>query len=288
MSKKINLFNLIVAICCLLNVSCVKASSSSAENLFIASTPGDDPVKLIFGIPVEKKIDFIKWNLSFNQDNKFTLNINFGESQPNTNGFKNGGEKLTFNGNFIVKGDVYELKSENFSSPLTLMKVNENLFHLLTPDRKLMIGNGGWSYTLNKRSGEKLTNFWKSKVPNEIFKEAVFEGRTPCLEIAKHYNLQVGNDCIKIKWRLTLFRDAVTNEPTKFALRWIKYDPNLIEGNWKIKKSSDSVIYQLELDKSAETLSFLVGDENILFFLDKENQLFTGNSDFSFTLNRRK
>ena len=287
MSKKIILFNFILAICFLFNISCVKASSSSAENLFVASTPGDESVKTIFGISAEKKIDFIKWNLSLNQDQTFTLDINFGESQPNTNGFKGGGEKLAFAGKFTFKNDVYELRSGNLSAPIYLVKMNENLIHLLTSDGKLMTGNGGWSYTLNKKSGEKFTSIWKSNLPNQSSQEVVFDGRTPCVEIAKQYNLQVGKDCIKIKWRLTLFRDAVTNEPTKFALRWVKYDPNLIEGNWKIKKNSDSVIYQLKLNKSGETLSFLVGDENVLFFLDKENQLFTGNSDFSFTLNRR-
>lgn len=288
MSRKLNFFNLVLAIGFLLNVSCVKANSSSAENLFVASTPGDDSVKSIFGISAEKKIDFIRWNLILNQDGKFNLDINYGESQPNTKGFKGGGTKLSFKGTFATEDDIYKLKSENFSIPISLIKLNENLLHLLTSDGKLMIGNGGWSYTLNKKEfGKNIPSIWNSSV-NQTTQETVFDGRTPCAEIAKQYNLQVSNDCIKIKWRLTLFRDAVTNEPTKYALRWIQYSPNLIEGNWTIKKNPDSIIYQLELSPNGETLSFLVGDENVLFFLDKKNQLLTGNSDFSFTLNRKK
>lgn len=288
MNKKLNLFNFILAICILLNASCVKASTSSTEISFIASAPGDDEIKSAFRIPVEKKVDFIRWNLILNQDGKFNLHISYGESQPNTNGFKGGGERLSFSGKFIVKDNIYELKSENFSTPISLIKLNENLLHLLTSDRKLMIGNGGWSYTLNKKDfGKNVPAVWKSSV-NQTAHESIFDGRTPCAEIAKQYNLQVSNECTKIKRRLTLFRDAMTNEPTKFSLRWIQFSPNLIEGTWMIKRNGDSIIYQLKLNPNGETLSFLVGDENVLFFLDQENQPLTGNSDFSFTLNRKK
>lgn len=279
---------LILALCILLTNSCARASTVSAENLFVSSTPGDDAVKAIFRIPTEKKIDFIRWNLALNQDETFMLNINFGEGQPNTNGFKGGGETRYFSGRYAVSNNIYELKSENFSAPLSLIKLNENLFHLLTADGKLMIGNGGWSYTLSKKSAENSGSLWKSVLPNQTSQETVFDGRTPCLEIARNYNLPVTNECLKIKWRLTLFRDAVTNEPSKFSLRWVQYSPNLIEGNWTIKRNSDSVIYQLALNQNGETLSFLFGDENVLFFLNKQNQLLTGNSDFSFTLNRKK
>lgn len=286
-NKRTQLFNLILTACILLNVSCVKASGLSAENIFFASTPGDDSVKSIFEISADKKIDFIRWNLILNQDGKFNLDINYGESQPNTSGFK-GGEKLSFKGTFAVEDNIYILKSEKLSTPISLIKLNENLLHLLTSDGKLMVGNGGWSYTLNKKEFSKnIPAAWKSLV-DRAAQETVFDGRTPCAEIANQYNLQVSNDCIKVKWRLTLFRDAVTNEPTKFSLRWVQFSPNLIEGNWLIKKNSDSIIYQLVLNQKGETLSFLAGDENVLFFLDKENQPLTGNSDFSFTLNRKK
>ncbi|MBX7174751.1 MAG: copper resistance protein NlpE N-terminal domain-containing protein [Pyrinomonadaceae bacterium] len=279
---------LILLICLLLNVSCSMANTSAAENLFVASTPADDSVKTTFGIPNEKKVDFIRWNLSLNQDKSFTLNINYGEGQPNTNGFKNGGEKLTFNGNFIIKNNVYELKSDNFSKPLSLVKVNENLFHLLTADGKLMTGNGGWSYSLNKKSGEKFTSVWKSPLQNTDGQETIFEGRTPCRSIGEEYKLPIKNDCIKIKWKITFFRDAQTNAPTTYKLQSTLYYPEIVTGNWAIKQNSDAIIYQLNSDKPDESISLLVGDENVLFFLDKKNQLFTGDSDFSFTLNRRK
>lgn len=43
----------------------------------------------------------------------------------------------------------------------------------------------------------------------------------------------------------------------------------------------------LPKDKSDEALQFLVGDENVLFFLDKKKQLLVGDENFSFALNRK-
>ncbi|WP_353480969.1 hypothetical protein [Haliscomenobacter sp.] len=43
----------------------------------------------------------------------------------------------------------------------------------------------------------------------------------------------------------------------------------------------------LPKDKSDEALQFLVGDENVLFFLDKKQQLLVGDENFSFALNRK-
>jgi hypothetical protein len=268
-------------------LGCVK--NEAAGNAFVGSTPGDDWVKLIFGISPAKKIDFIRWFLTLNEDETFSLNLSYGEGQPNTSGFRGGGEKLALAGSFTVKGRFYELKSESFAEPLRLVKLNENLFHLLTADGKLMTGNGGWSYTLNKKDpAARELSVWRSVVSPEATRETVFDGRTPCSEIAREYRLQVVADCIKIKWRLTLYRDAATGQPSTYNLRWVQYSPSLIEGKWRVTKKADSVIYQLSLDQTGETLSFLVGDENVLFFLDKGNQLLTGNGDFSFTLNRRK
>jgi hypothetical protein len=36
-----------------------------------------------------------------------------------------------------------------------------------------------------------------------------------------------------------------------------------------------------------KTLSLLAADENVLFFLDKNQKLYVGNEDFSYTLNRK-
>lgn len=280
------------------------ANNFSSQTVLVGSTPGDSLIKSLLSIYSDQQIDFIRWELILNQaenDSKtYVLNIAFGESQPNTNGFKDGGEKLSFKGVYTVskiqQRELYQLKSEKTPNIISLVKLNENLFHLLSPDNKLLVGNGGWSYTLNRKDASANSYAalpWLTvSLPVETAREVIFEGRTPCLDFAEQYNIKVGNDCIKLKWRLTLFRDSETNQPTTYVLKGTINRPIETKGKWTIIKpienNSEAVIYQLDPDKPAESMYFWVGDENLLFFLDKEKRLFTGNSDFSFTLNRTK
>jgi NlpE N-terminal domain len=301
--RKSYLINIFLAACVLLTNSCSGAGTAnvlSSKTVLVGSTPGDSLMKSLLAINPESRIDFIRWDLTLNHaenDSKtFVLNIVFGEGQPNTNGFKGGGEKLSFEGTYVISKNIYELKNEKTSTKISLIKLNDNLFHLLTPDNKLMVGNGGWSYTLSRKdSPANSSTVFPSRItslPDDIARQVIFEGRTPCLDFARQYNLQVGNDCHKLKWKLTLFRDSKTNKPTTYALQTTLNRPNITEGKWTIikgiKTNSEAVIYRLDPDKPDESVSFLVGDENVLFFLDKRNQLFTGNGDFSFTLNRRR
>jgi hypothetical protein len=47
------------------------------------------------------------------------------------------------------------------------------------------------------------------------------------------------------------------------------------------------MIIELAANKEEKPVSILAGDENVLFFLDTDGNLMTGNGDFSYTLNRR-
>lgn len=64
---------------------------SSDINL-VASIPGEEQIKSFLAIPLNTRVDFIRWNLSLTNTKTskqtFTLNINYGEAQPNTLGFK--------------------------------------------------------------------------------------------------------------------------------------------------------------------------------------------------------
>lgn len=284
---------------------------TSSETIFVACTPGDPLVKSLLNIPPESTVDFIRWNLTFNKAgsgvNLFVLNIVFGESKPNTQDFKEGGDKLSFEGEYFVSQDVngelkktiYQFKSNKSNGiSFSMVKVNENLFHLLRPDHQLMVGNGGWSYTLNRKepvapgSGDLPSLTIASTLINDTVRQVIFEGRTPCQEFAREYNLSVADGCFKMKWGLTLNRDPKTFLPTTYQLNRTLSRGKVIQGKWTIIKGTSSnaglVIYQLDPDNPEQSLSFLAGDKNVLFFLTKTSQLFTGNEEFSFTLNRRK
>ena len=288
-----------------LSVSC-SAKESSTEMVLVGSTPGDHLIKTLLNIPEATKIDFIKWNLVLNSlsnnHNTFQMDIHFGESQPNTLGFKNDGEKLHFEGTYTVTknkdvqtgSEIYQLESKSFSNKLSFIKISENLFHLLTPQNELIPGNGGWSYSLNRKvpidPGKILIS---SKRSESKTLQIVFEGRTPCQEIAnEHPEMNAGKSCFKLKWKLTLLKDSISHLPTTYVLRKVvDNEPRDVSGKWTIiygiPTNPEAIIYKIEPDDPDESISFFVADDNILFFLDKNNEPYTGNEDFSFTLNRR-
>lgn len=233
-------------------------NNSSSGIVLAGSTPGDSLIKSLLTIRPDAKIDFIRWDLTLNNGennaNTFVLNVTYGEGQPNTLGFKGGGEKLSFQGKYIVSqsgngnlnGEIYQLKSDKLPNTISLVKLNDNLFHLLTPKNQLIVGNDGWSYTLNRK--EPLTNVSvvlpsltiSSALLNDTARQVIFGGRTPCLDFAKQYNWEVDNDCIKLKWKLILYRDPNTFLPTTYSLSRTLYRSGLIEGKWTIMKGSDT------------------------------------------------
>ncbi|MBP6795541.1 MAG: hypothetical protein KA143_10820 [Saprospiraceae bacterium] len=266
---------------------------------FIGSTPGDDLIKEQLGIEAEIKIDFIRWDLKLREKSNFVLNINYGENQPNTLGFTGGGQTKDYHGTYTIlkheNMEIYQFKSNKLK--LAMMRLSHNLFHILTAENKLMVGNGGWSYTLNNKFPTKdeiklptLSGFNKSA--NDHQAQLIFDGRTPCQEFATEHQMKVSQACFKLKWKLTLNRNPFNFQPTTYSIRKVVDNaPKDITGTWAITKGTesnpDAIIYQLDPDKPNQTISLLVGDENILYFLHKDKALFVGNGDFSFTLNKR-
>jgi hypothetical protein len=298
---------LLLAACLLVTGSCSSTAITSSQTILVGSTPGDGEIKSLLGIPVDLKVDFIRWDLTLNnQDpgNKtFSLNIIFGENQPNTLGFTGGGQKRAFVGEYItnnisadqLQGEVYHLQGGKLPKGIKLVKLNENLFHILTSQNSLMIGNGGWSYTLNNKEpvqGDFPTPVLKTPT-RDTTTQVIFDGRTPCQEFASEHEMSVNKSCFKLKWRIILNRDPVSHEPTTYTMRKVVDNGRQnVTGKWKVINGTTSnpnaVIYQLDPEDPGKSISLLVGDENVLFLLHKNKDLFVGNEDFSFTLNKKQ
>ena len=292
--------NTLLLLCIFLTASC-SARNIKPEIILIGSTPGDESIKTMLTIPAETKVDFIRWNLILDDKKAFVLDIAYGESKPNTLDFKSA-IKQTIKGTYlIVKNqgenrfkEIYQFKSDDLPEIISIVKINENLFHILTPQNQLMIGNGGWSYSLNRKvpiePGKILIS---SPVPDDKSLQLVFEGRTRCQEIAtEHPEMNASPSCFKIKWRLILNRDSITHEPTTCTIRNIvNNQPRDVTGRWILIKgtttNAEAIIYNVQADNLAEPFLFFLGDENVLFFLEKDINPFIGNEDFSFTLNKR-
>ena len=276
-----------------------------APGVFVGSTPCDSLSKALLELPPGTKCEFIRWNLTLEEgsDSAFALTIVYGEGQPNITGFKGGGEKRTLQGRYktvqtgLLNGSVLHLVVDNASDHLSFIKLDDNLYHLLSPDGQLMVGNGGWSYTLSRKerrvAGPSLLPALSpaAALLRDTARQVIFEGRTPCQDLAKAYNLHVSDDCFKLKWKLVLYRDPATFLPSKYTLDWTLDRSRRIEGTWTATSgrgsNREAVIYQLSPNGSTTSFSFLAGDRNVLFFLDKGGRLFAGDRNFSYTLNRR-
>lgn len=265
---------------------------SDGSSVYVASTPGDDPIKMVLSIPLESKVDFMRWNLVLNSSGTFSLKLSYGESKPNTLGFIEAHQRY-YEGNFIVTKtpmEIYHLKGKGINGEMMLARINENLFHVLTSDQQLMVGNGGWSYTLNAENPVPISSvLWPLRaVQKDTARQMVFDGRTPCAEFAEDHGIAVESSCFKFKWRLILHRDPQTLAPTTYTARRIVYDITDNSGKWAIRQSdAGAVIILLNPDEPGRSISLVMLDNNILYFLDKNGQPYTGNADFSFALNRK-
>ncbi len=256
---------------------------SGKENVYTGSTPAAPVIRSFLGIPLTDSIDFIRWKLVFT-DKDYHLQCNYGIGKPNTNGFYNGGKKIEFTGLLKKEKNIYLLQSNQ--KTLKIAELNRDLLHLVNTDNSLLVGNGGWSYTLNNitPSGSDQVNMTGER---SVLKDSMcFQGRTPCNVPGV---VAAGTTCYKLKWSIVLYADARKNEPSTFLAKgtpWYKEGGR--RGTWKIVTGKNNrVIYQLNDDKGNGFLYLLKLDEHLLVFTDADGKLLTGDEDFSYTLNRK-
>jgi hypothetical protein len=275
---------------------CVSACYVHAkdQDVLVGSIPGDAVAKYMLAIDPSENVDFIRLRITLNEgDRKFALNAAYGIGKPNTRDFENGGKTLAIKGDLdIIESNrhlIYRLVNQEEGVDLSMIRINDQIFHVLSPDGHLLTGKGGWNYTISLEGEKRKVS---SELPNERKVEfskdpstTVFKGRTPCVEIARELKISFTEECFKLKWELTLNRDMETGSPTTFQLQRTFRHSEPIAGKWSIVKDAGSVIYRLEAGDGSR-MSFLRFD-NSLFFLDNAGRLIKGNGDFGYTLDRQ-
>jgi len=256
------------------------------KKTYVGSTPCHQVVRNFLEIPFADSIDFIRWKLEMEQGS-FKLQCKYGISKAGTPGFVDE-KKVAFEGEAVHTGDHYYLryKGKKFS----ILEVNSNLLHLLDQNNNMLVGNGGYSYALNNTDPVKTDEFNIHPAKSTVKYPLVFEGRTPCQEIAMLLDLHKTEACNKMKWYVIFYADSVTGKPSYYLKGGMGYRKETMErGKWQIITGKDGrIIYKVNPDDGAYSLYLLKGDDNILFFIDPSGRLLTGNEDFSYTLNRRK
>lgn len=271
------------------------SQKETQTEIWVGSTPCSDELKVKLGINEKDSVDFIRWDLRLIDSKRFTLTIHYGISKPNTLGFITGGEHKSFDG-MVLKSKsnqgpaILTLHSPLLKSNINFAALSSHVYHFLNEQNKLMVGNGGWSYSLSNKDSVRVSeNLPRNISPLDFNIEnstLTFVGRTPCEPVNSEYNLALSESCLKIKWLMKLYVDPVTKRPTSFHWSRTGNRTSLIEGTWSIEKINDAVICHFRLRKPFEAMDLVVVDENILYFLDKNHNLMAGDENFSFALNR--
>ena len=265
------------------------------QNILVGSIPGDELAKQMLAIDPAENVDFIRLRIALNEgDRKFDLKATFGIGKPNTRDFENGGKSMSAKGQLEIKDNggylVYRLLSDEAGVGLSLIRLNDSMFHVLSRGGRLMTGNGGWNYTLGRETETKTKSgslpggkrIDDSNDPQTV----TFVGRTPCIEIARELKIAVTDDCFKLKWKLTLRREPISKRPARFVLQRTFRRSEPMEGKWEIVKDAGSTIYRLAGDDGSK-VSFMRLDDSLLF-LDNAGQLLKGNGEFGYTLDRQR
>ena len=282
---------------------------------FRGNTPCSAQARPLPQIPSDTDCEQMIWSLVLYHDPQtkapttYQLNSAYGLAKPNTNDLIDGGTPIVMDGTWTIttgtKSDpdatVYQINPDDPQTTAYFLKVNDSMLHVLSSEKNLLVGNGAWSYTLNRMDNQTPTERadpnsfpeppTRPPLPpmpagSSVF--GVFDGRTPCDEqIVALLKTTSFPGCLKIKMRLTLYQDTATGAPSTYLFMGTS---TFREGTWEIvhgmEGDSDAVIYQLNLDEGQPPVSFLSVDENHLYLLDRNMNLLVGNELFSYTLSR--
>ena len=296
-----------LALFCLGIISFLKPVKPVLLGVFEGTSPCNADASSFLQIPTNSKCDEVKWKLTLFTDESsnptsFKLEREYGYYPDNFSTKSMG--KISIEGKWkIQKGTksnlsevLYQLQSNN--EFISFQLLDDNLLHLLNSDKSLAIGNDGHSFTLSRSPYiiKQQTNYSNSPKTTRIFPSGLkgdsirFAGKTPCKELAGTLKISSTIDCFKLKWDLILKQDPEKNYPTTYELRRTGHRESVIKGKWIVlkgtKTNAEAIVYQLDPDKPEESILLLKGDDNLLFFLDRNRNLLVGNSEFSYTLNR--
>ena len=140
------------------------AAASAIWGHFVASIPCSTGSRPLPGIPLSQDCELIQLDLKLLQDQVkktpvgFILHYRFGMALNNTHGLVGGGNVREMKGTWTIasggsanpRSIIFRLADSATGSIISLMKLNDDLLHLLDNQGHLMIGTAAWSYTLNK------------------------------------------------------------------------------------------------------------------------------------------
>jgi len=276
----------------ILHLVLLLAPAGGAE--FVGSTPCDPGARqFLGGLAPSAPCMSISWRLRLAGDRFGVSASYFVPTRANPN-LAEAGPSVERNGAWTLERGTAADSEANvvrLHPSLAFARLGGRLLHLLDSKRRLMAGNGGWSYTLNLSGKDTLGA--RVPEPNHHVAAAaaaaplagVFDGRTPCEPLARQFGLTVSGECVKMKWRLRLHADST------YVLEYSGHRDPARTGRFTTRASRGSVrgvVCQLDPDAPRPFLAFLQADDDVLLFLGHDGEPLVGNADFSYALSRQR
>ena len=277
------------------------ANGATDSGIYVGTTPCGAPVRAFLGISPRAKCDLIRWDVWL------ALGVN-GNQPPLRVTAQYGVEgktlrKIEKDGLWLVgqgtvehpDATVYRLQLRD--AEMRLWRVGPNTVYFLDDERKLLVGDGSYSYALSTAISERSQSGQTPELSYTLAPLAagadvfgVFEGRTPC-GLSQVLGVAVSVGCHHLKWRATLFCDPNTRALVRYRLEGSLFPAGPRDGAISYHVSTafnrDASVFNLEPPPGDHPLYLMRGDDNVFFFVDRTGNLGLGNREFSYVLNRR-
>jgi hypothetical protein len=275
-------------------------SQANSTSTFVGTTSAPAELLRFLGAPAGTNAELIEWVLSLAAPSRYTLHASYGLTQPNFPGIQRDRREVDRMGTWTARKGTKWSPSEDVVDlgGLAFVRVGPNILHVLSGDGALLTGNGAWSFTLNRLDAAEPAadpslpstlgpegSYTLSPVSSGPSVYGVFEGRTPCLGVARILAREVAPGCSKLKFRLTLYQNPESKTATTFKLEGTLYRSDRVEGPFAL---SDKGVITLERPNRTALISLLKVSDDAVMFLDPSGKLLVGNASFSYTLERRK
>lgn len=276
-------------------------AQQAINNSFVGTTPCDAPVREFLGIPAKQDCERVRWDLQLlasheaAKPGRVVVAAEYGiEGQASTKLKREADWKIAFGMDKRQEALTYVLDPDG--ARLALWEVTGEALYLLDSQRRPLLGNGGYSYSLSRATGEpqaagdaaELSYTLQPLAPGPNV-AGVFEGRTSC-GMAQVFGMVVPPGCRKLKWRLTLFRDLEARTYT-YRLEGSLFPTGAREGKAAPQIGTEVIpeakVFRLEPPEGGRPVLIWPADNNVMLILDETGKPGPGSRDFGYALNRR-
>ncbi|HKW00809.1 MAG TPA: hypothetical protein VJN96_13370 [Vicinamibacterales bacterium] len=291
----------LIAVALVLLGAATHGQNNSPATEFVGTMPCGTAIRaFVGGLAADASCPAIVWKLDLGVREQtgpgWSLVATYGAPTA-SNPEATGAPRVSVRGRLETSATTYRLIATNGRS-LVFRRLSSTLIHPLDERNRLMLGTTAYSYTLSRadatddpgqpelRHGPDYT-LSPRETGNTVF--GIFDGRTPCMGLARALHLVLTDGCQRVKWRITLLQKAGSSEPTTYKIEGSLHH-TARAGAWRMTRGTASdpnaIVYQLDGTATEGPMLLWRADDDVLLMLDEHRQPLVGTINFSYSLNR--